>query len=102
MKESVRQLSVSELGRDQLSSELETLRLQLRDGQHWQAEKQVHHVHKVHIFVQISYNLYLFSHCCMFEVSTNCTNEKYICVSLSLFICLPMSVSVCVCVFILM
>ena len=42
MKESVRQLSVSELGRDQLSSELEALRLQLRDGQHWQAEKQVY------------------------------------------------------------
>ena len=77
VKESVRQLSVSELGRDQLSSELETLRLQLRDGQHWQAEKQVHisctvHVHKSTYFVQITYNiLYLFSHCCMFEVSTN-------------------------------
>ena len=36
-----RHLSVSELNREQLSSELETLKLQLEDGQHWQTEKKV-------------------------------------------------------------
>ena len=41
LREMSRHLSVSELNREQLSSELETLKLQLEDGQHWQTEKKV-------------------------------------------------------------
>ena len=41
VREMSRQLSLSELGREQLSSDLEALRLQVQDGQHWETEKQV-------------------------------------------------------------
>ena len=41
MKESSRELVASEVAREQLSSELESLRLQLREGGQWQTDRQV-------------------------------------------------------------
>ena len=41
MKESSRELVASEVAREQLSSELESLRLQLQEGEQWQTDKQV-------------------------------------------------------------
>ena len=41
LREASRQLSLSELSREQLNSELEALRLQVQDGHHWETEKQV-------------------------------------------------------------
>lgn len=40
VREMSRQLSLSELSREQLSCDLEALRLQVQDGQHWETEKQ--------------------------------------------------------------
>ncbi|CAI8009759.1 hypothetical protein GBAR_LOCUS6524 [Geodia barretti] len=40
MKESSRELVASEVAREQLSSELESLRLQLREGGQWQTDRQ--------------------------------------------------------------
>ena len=49
VKESNRQLTASELGRDQLNSDLESLRLQLMESQQWQAEKKVNFLsHSLH------------------------------------------------------
>ena len=41
LREVSRQLSLSELAREKLSSELEVLKLQAQDGQQWETEKQV-------------------------------------------------------------
>ena len=54
LRETSRQLSLSELSREQLNSELEALRLQVQNGHHWETEKQVTlgvHVHCVHVCV---------------------------------------------------
>ena len=41
LREVSRQLSLSELAREKVSSELEVLKLQAQDGQQWETEKQV-------------------------------------------------------------
>ena len=41
MKESSRELVASEVAREQMNSELESLRLQLREGGQWQTDRQV-------------------------------------------------------------
>ena len=41
LREASRQLSLSELSREQLNSELEALRLKVQDGHQWETEKQV-------------------------------------------------------------
>ena len=57
LREVSRQLSLSELAREKVSSELEVLKLQAQDGQQWETEKQV--------------NIY-FSHTCTPCACINC------------------------------
>ena len=54
LREMSRQLSLSELSREQLSSDLEALRLQVRDIQRWESEKQVScigHVYTTYMYM---------------------------------------------------
>ena len=56
LRETSRQLSLSELSREQLNSELESLKLQVQNGHHWETEKQVTlcvHVHCVHVCIHV-------------------------------------------------